>query len=108
MNNGVKEAIIFKKTDRFGSDKEFTIYMIDETLAREFKSLVKRKEEYQNTWLVKKILPKDLYEQVEARSSLNENQIEKYKAEKELQFNIKKYDLEPYSLRKHMNNLKVI
>ena len=108
MERGEKEVIIFKKPDKHGKIQTFHIYMIDDTLARDFKSLVKRKEEYQNTSFVKKILPKDLFDRVENNSLLNENQIEQYKCEKELQFKMHKYEYEPYSLAKHMDSLKII
>ena len=107
MERGEKEVIIFKKPDRLGKMQTFHIYMIDDTLARDFKSLVKRKEENKNTSFIKKVLPKNLFEVVENKY-LSNDQFDKYKYEKELQFKMHKYELEPYSLVKHMDCLKVI
>ena len=108
MERASKEVIIFKKYDKHGDKIIMPIYMINEAMSRDFKSLVKRKEEYQNTWFVKNILPKDLFEQVESHSSLSENQIEQYGLEKDSQFKIVKYNFEPYSLAKNYNNIKII
>ena len=108
MEKGKKEAIIYKKIDKFGKEVTIPIYMIDETLCQEFKYLVKKKEEYQTSSFVKKVLPKDLYEQVERRSALFENPTDQYKYEKDLQFKIHKFEFDPFILRKNIDNLKII
>ena len=108
MEESTKEAIIFKKFDRQGNERIIPLYIINESLAKDFKNIVKRKEEYQNTWFINKVLPKDLFQIVESKLLPNKNPMEKYQYEKELQFKIHKYDFEPYSLAKHMNTLKVI
>ena len=108
MERGKKEAIIYKKLDRYGKEITIPIYMIDESLAKDFKYLVKKKEEYQNSSFVKKVLPKDLFEQVESRSSLYQNPTEQFKYEKELQFQIHKFEFDPFILRKNIDTLKII
>ena len=107
MERDEKEVIIFKKHDKYGAEITLPIYMINEAMSRDFKSLVKRKEERQNTRFVRNTLPKDLFEKVE-NNSLIKDPIERYKQEKESQFKIIKYNFEPYSLKKNLNKLKII
>ena len=108
MEKGEKQAIIFKKFDKQGKERTIPLYIIDETIANDFHNVLKRKEEYHKTYFVNKTLPKDLFQQLENNYLPNVNPIDKYKSEKELQFNIIKYDLEAIYLRKHFNNLKTI
>lgn len=108
MEEGQKEAIIFKKFDKYGNEKIIPLYMINESMAKDFKNLLKRKDEFQNIRFVDKRLPKNLFQIVENNKPLNPNPVERYKYEKELQFKMHKYDFEAYSLIKHRNNLKQI
>ena len=55
-----KMRVLINK-DINGKEIPTHIYMIDENLAKEYKSLVKKKEEYKNSWLIKNKLPKDLF-----------------------------------------------
>ena len=62
MESGKKEVIICKKYDRNGNEiSTLSIYMIDEVLAHDYITSIQQKEEYKNSYLVKKFLPKDLF-----------------------------------------------
>ena len=108
MEKGEKQAIIFKKVDKQGNDKTIPLYIIDETIFNNFNTVLKRKEEYHKTFFVNKTLPKDLFQQLENNYLVNVDPIDKFKSEKELQFNIIKHDLQPIVLGKYMDNLKII
>ena len=108
MERAKKEVIIYTKKDINGKEIPTHIYMIDENLAKEYKSLVKKKEEYKNSWLIKNKLPKDLFDQVESRSLIKDNLSEQYDIEKNLQFQIHKYDNAPFLLKKALGTIKII
>ena len=108
MEEGQKEAIIFKKFDKYGNEKIIPLYMINESMAKDFKNLLKRKEEFQNIRFVDKRLPKNLFQIVENNKPLNQNPVERYKYEKELQFKIHKFEFDPFILRKNIDTLKLI
>ena len=104
MEVGQKEAIICVKMDKNGRKVTIPIYIIDDAMCDEFKSLIRKKEEYQNSYLIKTVLPKNLFEQLEKADDITDY----YISEKKLQFQIHGNDLEPYSLKMHMDNLKII
>ena len=109
MEVGKKEVIICKKFDK--TQNRFiinSIYMIDETLAHDYITSIQQKEEYKNSYLVKKFLPKDLFQQVENNSRQKSNPNEEYKEEKTQQFRIWKNDIEPYYLQNALTSIKVI
>ena len=112
MERAKKEVILYTKKDKTGKEVVIPIYMIDETLAKDFKLLVKKKEEYKNSFFTRNILPKDLLAIVESRTfadirkELNIN--DQFKIEKDKQFTNRKYDNEPFLLRKAINTLKDI
>ena len=109
MEVGKKEVIICKKFDK--NENMFvtsSIYMIDETLAHDFITSIQQKEEYKNSYLIKKLLPKDLFQQVENNSRIDRNPDVQYKAEKGKQLRIWKNDLEPYYLQNALNSIKII
>ena len=108
MEEGQKEAIIFKKFDKYGNEKIIPLYMINESMAKDFKNLLKRKEVFQNIRFVDKRLPKNLFQIVENNKPLNQNPVERYKYEKELQFKIHKFEFDPFILRKNIDTLKLI
>ena len=109
MESGKKEVIIYKKYDKKGDEiSTHTIYMIDEELAQEYITSIQQKEEYKNSYLVKKILPKDLFQQVENNSAIYANPVEQYKYEKDQQFKVNKYDNEPIYLQKALTSIKII
>ena len=109
MEVGKKEAITCKKYDK--NLKDFvtsTIFMIDETLAHDFITSIQQKEEYKNSFIIKKFLPKDLFKKLENKSRNGRNPDVQYKAEKGQQFRIWKNDLEPYYLKNALNSIKII
>ncbi len=109
MESGKKEVIICKKFDRNGNEiSTLSIYMIDEVLAHDYITSIQQKEEYKNSYLVKKFLPKDLFQQVESRSATYSSPVEQYKYEKTQQFRICKYDNEPYYLQNALTSIKII
>ena len=109
MESGKKEVIIYKKFDKNGNEiSSSSIYMIDDVLAHEYIASIQLKEEYKNSFLIKKFFPKDLFQQVEINSMKSSNPVEQYKYEKDLQFKIYKYDNEPTYLQNALTSIKVI
>ena len=109
MEVGKKEVIICKKFDKNENrNMPYLIYMIDETLAHDYITSIQQKEEYTNSFIIKKLLPKDLFQQVENNSRKDRNPDVQYKAEKGKQFRIWKNDLEPYCLQSALASIKVI
>ena len=108
MELGEKQAIIFKKFDKQGKERSIPLYIIDETTVKDFNDILKKKEEYHKTYFVNRILPKDLLQRLENNYLVNIGPIDKYKSEKELQFNKINYDVEPTYLRDYLKNLKIV
>ena len=108
MEKGEKQAIIFKKFDKQGKERSIPLYIIDETTVKDFNDILKKKEEYHKTYFVNRILPKDLLQRLENNYLANIGPIDKYKSEKELQFQRIKNDVEPTYLKDYLNNLKIV
>lgn len=109
MEVGKKEVIMFRKFDRDGKEmSSLPIYMIDEELANEYITMVRQKEEYKNSSLIKKFLPKELFQQVESRSVIKSNPVDQYKYEKDQQFKVYKYENEPYFLQNALTSIKIV
>ena len=108
MERGKKDIIIFKKYEKQGKETIIPIYMIDEVLTKEFINSMKKREEYKNSWLVKNVLPKDLFNTIEMRSRKFENPTEQYNHEKELKFKLPKCDNDILYLSQQIDKLEII